>query len=49
MITYCEVLDVLLVNDVIQSEPWGHAEKTKKNKKQKTKLVAIKTFLSYLF
>ena len=32
MITYYEVLDVLLVNDVIQSEPWGHAEKKESNK-----------------
>ena len=32
MITYYEVLDVLLVNDVIQSEPWSHAEKEESNK-----------------
>ena len=32
MITYYEVLDVLIVNDVIQSEPWSHAEKEESNK-----------------
>ena len=42
-ITY-EVLDVLLVYDVIRSEPRGHAEK-----KKIEQLVASKTCRPYLF